>query len=167
MSGSCSILSTTWLPPFLLESAFLKVATPPPLTASSSFLAFRNFLYRKMIAMAKMMVTDPKPRCSILKLMSPMSAEATVVRNYIDWMLSLPWGETADENLELGYAVDPIEREARRKQAEATLLRKASWYAGKYAEKNVSILIAVVVIIIIFVLAIVMHHGRDSSNKPK
>ncbi len=26
-----------------------------------------------------------------LKLMSPMSAEATVVRNYIDWVLSLPW----------------------------------------------------------------------------
>lgn len=26
-----------------------------------------------------------------LKLMSPMSAEATVVRNYIDWIISLPW----------------------------------------------------------------------------
>jgi ATP-dependent Lon protease len=26
-----------------------------------------------------------------LKLMSPMSAEATVVRNYIDWMISVPW----------------------------------------------------------------------------
>jgi ATP-dependent Lon protease len=32
-----------------------------------------------------------------LKMMSPMSAEATVVRNYIDWMLSLPW---------LNYSVD-------------------------------------------------------------
>jgi ATP-dependent Lon protease len=28
-----------------------------------------------------------------LKMMTPMSAEATVVRNYIDWILSLPWQE--------------------------------------------------------------------------
>ncbi|NKB62698.1 MAG: endopeptidase La [Gammaproteobacteria bacterium] len=28
-----------------------------------------------------------------LKMMSPMSAEATVVRNYIDWLLSVPWTE--------------------------------------------------------------------------
>ncbi|WP_308909631.1 endopeptidase La [Pseudokordiimonas caeni] len=28
-----------------------------------------------------------------LKTMSPMSAEATVVRNYLDWMLTVPWGK--------------------------------------------------------------------------
>ena len=33
-----------------------------------------------------------------LKMMSPMSAEATVVRNYIDWMLSLPWDHVKAEN---------------------------------------------------------------------
>ncbi len=34
-----------------------------------------------------------------LKMMSPMSAEATVVRNYIDWLVSMPWGEhTQDKN---------------------------------------------------------------------
>ncbi len=33
-----------------------------------------------------------------LKMMSPMSAEATVVRNYIDWIISLPWDEYKDEN---------------------------------------------------------------------
>ena len=29
-----------------------------------------------------------------LRQMSPMSAEATVVRNYLDWMLSIPWEKT-------------------------------------------------------------------------
>ncbi len=34
-----------------------------------------------------------------LKMMSPMSAEATVVRNYIDWLITLPWAEyTTDRN---------------------------------------------------------------------
>ena len=32
-----------------------------------------------------------------LKMMSPMSAEATVVRNYIDWILSLPWDANKEE----------------------------------------------------------------------
>lgn len=32
-----------------------------------------------------------------LKMMSPMSAEAAVVRNYVDWIVSLPWGETTEE----------------------------------------------------------------------
>ncbi len=32
-----------------------------------------------------------------LKMMSPMSAEATVVRNYIDWVLSLPWQDYSQD----------------------------------------------------------------------
>ncbi|HMO17340.1 MAG TPA: endopeptidase La [Oligoflexia bacterium] len=39
-----------------------------------------------------------------LKMMSPMSAEATVVRNYVDWMLSLPWNEYSEDKLELEEA---------------------------------------------------------------
>lgn len=39
-----------------------------------------------------------------LKMMSPMSAEATVVRNYIDWILSLPWGEFTKDKLEVEEA---------------------------------------------------------------
>jgi ATP-dependent Lon protease len=31
-----------------------------------------------------------------LKMMTPMSAEATVVRNYIDWIISLPWYKTTE-----------------------------------------------------------------------
>ncbi len=34
-----------------------------------------------------------------LKLMSPMSAEATVIRNYLDWMLSVPWKRKIKYNL--------------------------------------------------------------------
>ncbi|MFB2595882.1 endopeptidase La [Paracoccus sp. p4-l81] len=39
-----------------------------------------------------------------LKSMSPMSAEATVVRNYLDWMLSLPWGVKSRTRKDLGAA---------------------------------------------------------------
>jgi ATP-dependent Lon protease len=41
-----------------------------------------------------------------LKMMSPMSAEATVVRNYIDWMLSLPWYEFSEETHDVKRAED-------------------------------------------------------------
>src|SRR3569623_1683912 len=32
-----------------------------------------------------------------LKMMAPMSAEAAVVRNYVDWVLGLPWGEKTQD----------------------------------------------------------------------
>ena len=44
-----------------------------------------------------------------LKMMSPMSAEATVVRNYIDWLISLPWGEYTDDKLDIGEAEKILE----------------------------------------------------------
>ncbi|PZX17682.1 ATP-dependent Lon protease [Palleronia aestuarii] len=39
-----------------------------------------------------------------LKNMSPMSAEATVVRNYLDWMLGIPWGTTSRVKKDLSRA---------------------------------------------------------------
>ena len=39
-----------------------------------------------------------------LRSMSPMSAEATVVRNYLDWMLSIPWGKRSRIKKDLGQA---------------------------------------------------------------
>jgi ATP-dependent Lon protease len=36
-----------------------------------------------------------------LKMMHPTSAEATVVRNYIDWILSLPWGDKTEERFDI------------------------------------------------------------------
>ncbi len=39
-----------------------------------------------------------------LRQMSPMSAEATVVRNYLDWLLGIPWGKRSRVKIDLGYA---------------------------------------------------------------
>ncbi len=39
-----------------------------------------------------------------LKMMSPMSAEAAVIRNYIDWMLSLPWQNHIKEKRDIQLA---------------------------------------------------------------
>ena len=39
-----------------------------------------------------------------LKSMSPMSAEATVVRNYLDWMTDLPWSNKSKINTDLNNA---------------------------------------------------------------
>ncbi len=39
-----------------------------------------------------------------LQMMSPMSAEATVVRNYLEWITELPWGEKTDERYDLEEA---------------------------------------------------------------
>jgi ATP-dependent Lon protease len=39
-----------------------------------------------------------------LKMMSPMSAEATVVRNYLDWMLSIPWSEKTEDKIDVDAA---------------------------------------------------------------
>ena len=46
-----------------------------------------------------------------LKMMSPMSAEATVVRNYIDWIISLPWNESTDDKLDINEAERVLEED--------------------------------------------------------
>lgn len=46
-----------------------------------------------------------------LKLMSPMSAEATVVRNYIDWLVSLPWKKRSKICRDLTIAEEVLEEE--------------------------------------------------------
>jgi ATP-dependent Lon protease len=51
---------------------------------------------------------DAKDKCEKeirkLKMMSPMSAEATVVRNYVDWILSLPWADYVEQNKDIEEA---------------------------------------------------------------
>src|SRR3990167_294757 len=56
----------------------------------------------------KKLTTEGMEKCrkeiKKLKMMSPMSAEATVVRNYLDWILSLPWEEYTEDKIELKEA---------------------------------------------------------------
>ena len=46
-----------------------------------------------------------------LRQMSPMSAEATVVRNYLDWLLSIPWGKRKRLKKDLAKAESVLERD--------------------------------------------------------
>ncbi len=44
-----------------------------------------------------------------LRQMSPMSAEATVVRNYLDWLLGIPWGKRSKVKKDLKLAQDILD----------------------------------------------------------
>jgi ATP-dependent Lon protease len=46
-----------------------------------------------------------------LQLMPPMSAEATVSRNYLDWILGIPWSEATKENQELKRAQEILDED--------------------------------------------------------
>ncbi len=46
-----------------------------------------------------------------LRNMSPMSAESTVVRNYLDWLLSIPWGKAKTKPIDLIKAEETLERD--------------------------------------------------------
>jgi ATP-dependent Lon protease len=46
-----------------------------------------------------------------LKQMSPMSAEATVIRNYLDWLLSIPWGKRSVIKTDLHKAEEILDKD--------------------------------------------------------
>ena len=46
-----------------------------------------------------------------LKNMSPMSAEATVVRNYLDWMTELPWHKKSAVDIDLKKALEVLDKD--------------------------------------------------------
>ncbi len=61
--------------------------------------------------MSKEAKTKAEAELNKLKLMSPMSAEATVVRNYIDWMVSVPWKKKTKVKHDLKLAEEVLDAE--------------------------------------------------------
>jgi ATP-dependent Lon protease len=55
--------------------------------------------------------TKAEAELNKLKLMSPMSAEATVVRNYIDWIVGMPWKKRSKVSHDLKRAEEILENE--------------------------------------------------------
>ena len=68
----------------------------------------------KAILKAKM-PKDVEKKClqelKKLKNMSPMSAEATVVRNYLDWMTELPWYKKSEVDIDLTKALNILDKD--------------------------------------------------------
>ena len=54
--------------------------------------------------MSKEATEKVKAELKKLKMMTPMSAEATVVRNYVDWLISLPWYDKTEINTDIEEA---------------------------------------------------------------
>ena len=68
-------------------------------------------LARKIAAagMPKAVETKAKAELNKLKQMSPMSAEATVVRNYLDWLLGVPWKKRSKVRKDLKLAQETLD----------------------------------------------------------
>ena len=73
-----------------------------------------NTSLNKSILKAKM-PKDVEKKClqelKKLKNMSPMSAEATVVRNYLDWMIDLPWHKKTEVAIDLTKALNVLDKD--------------------------------------------------------
>ena len=63
---------------------------------------------------------------SKLKMMSPMSAEASVVRGYLDWMVSIPWFMTSREHKRYSMRITLALRRSRREFWSISLCRSES-----------------------------------------
>ncbi len=61
--------------------------------------------------MPKPVETKARAELNKLKQMSPMSAEATVVRNYIDWLVGVPWKKTSKVRKDLKGAQDVLDED--------------------------------------------------------
>ncbi|RJP22492.1 MAG: endopeptidase La [Deltaproteobacteria bacterium] len=58
----------------------------------------------KKRGMSKEALQKAQKEIKKLRMMSPMSAEATVSRNYIDWLVSIPWQDRTEDKLDITEA---------------------------------------------------------------
>ncbi len=65
----------------------------------------------KKTRMSKEAKTKANAELKKLRQMSPMSAEATVVRNYLDWMLGVPWSKKSKIIKDLKFAESILEKD--------------------------------------------------------
>ncbi len=77
---------------------------------------FKNEIYEleKLIKRKRMpeeAAKKAKSELKKLKMMSPMSAEATVVRNYLDWFLSIPWNEKTEDKIDVEVAESVLDED--------------------------------------------------------
>jgi ATP-dependent Lon protease len=63
---------------------------------------FEDLIKKK--SMSKEAEKKARQELKKLKMMSPMSAEATVVRNYVDWLTTLPWGKVTEDKKDIQKA---------------------------------------------------------------
>ncbi|MFP4147425.1 MAG: endopeptidase La [Halorhodospira sp.] len=63
------------------------------------------------VGMPQQALDKAKQELNKLKMMSPMSAEATVVRNYLDWLVSLPWKDKTRVRHDLEYAAKVLDED--------------------------------------------------------
>jgi ATP-dependent Lon protease len=65
----------------------------------------------KKTRLSKEARTKAEAELKKLRNMSPMSAESTVVRNYLDWLLSIPWGKAKPKKIDLARAEAILEED--------------------------------------------------------
>jgi len=65
----------------------------------------------KKTKLSKEARTKAEAEMKKLRNMSPMSAESTVVRNYLDWLLSIPWGKSKSKPIDVNKAEEILEED--------------------------------------------------------
>ncbi|MDZ4318377.1 MAG: endopeptidase La, partial [Phenylobacterium sp.] len=65
----------------------------------------------KKTKLSKEARTKAEAELKKLRSMSPMSAESTVVRNYLDWLLSIPWGKAKQKPIDLARAEEILDED--------------------------------------------------------